>query len=59
MKADEFDLTRAGVRQDGDGVVGHRLVTKPSDQVGAIEHSNPGTMVIACLQVRQHPSFVA
>jgi hypothetical protein len=35
------------------------LVTEPSDQVGAIEHSNPGTMVIACLQVRQHPSFEA
>jgi hypothetical protein len=59
VKADEFNLTRAGARQDGDGVVGHRLVTEPSDQVGAIEHSNPGTMVIACLQVRQHSSFVA
>jgi hypothetical protein len=59
VKAEEFNLTRAGARQDGDGVVGHRSVIEPSDQAGAIEHSNPGTLVIACVQVRQHPSLVA
>jgi len=53
IKADEFDLTRGSGRRNGDGVVGHQSVSSASDFQGSIEHSNPGTMVIACLQVRQ------
>ena len=56
VKGDEFDLTRGGARQDGDGVVGHQSVSNAGDFQGAIEHSNPGTMVIACLQARQQSS---
>jgi hypothetical protein len=53
IKADEFDLTRGSGRRNGDGVVGNQSVSSASDFQGNIEHSNPGTMVIACLQVRQ------
>jgi hypothetical protein len=53
VKGDEFNLTRGGTRKNGDGVVGHRSVVAPSDQQCAIEHSNPGTMVIAGVQVRR------
>ncbi len=52
-KADEFDLKRGSGRKNGDGVVGHRSLSSASDLRGSIEHSNPGTMVVACLQVRQ------
>ncbi len=54
-RGDEFNLTRGGgIRTDGDGIVGHRSVVETADQLGVLEHSDPGTMVIACVQVRQH-----
>lgn len=52
-KGDEFDLIRAGVRADGDAVVGHKAMTETADQQSIIAHSNPGTMVIASVQVHQ------
>lgn len=58
LKADEFNLTRGGVRPDGDGVVGHRSVTETSDQQGLMEHTDPGTMVLACVRVHQLEAIV-
>lgn len=52
-KADEFDLTRGSGRTNGDGVVGHQSLSRASDLQARIEHSNPGTLVVAGLQVRQ------
>ncbi len=53
VEGGEFDLNRGSGLQNGDGVVGHQSVSTAGDRQGSIEHSNPGTMVIACLQVRR------
>jgi len=54
FEVDDFSLSRGGVRDDGSGAVGHRVVPETAHQQAVVSHGGPGTLVVACVQVRQN-----